>query len=41
MADAETGMITVVVTANQKFTIQYDGEDSVYVAYFTFVESVN
>ncbi len=37
-ADSETGVISVIVTANQSFSIEYMGEDATTVVYFTFVE---
>jgi hypothetical protein len=37
VADAN-GKITVVITANQNFTVTYDGEDAERAIYFTFVE---
>lgn len=38
LADAETGALSVVVTANQNFTVEYSGEDEETVIHFTFVE---
>lgn len=40
LADSETGIISVIITANQNFTVEYTGEDEKTVVYFTFVEYV-
>lgn len=36
--DAETGTVSVVIKANQTFTIEYEGEEETTVVQFTFVE---
>ena len=41
VADSETGRISVVITANQNFTIVYDGELEETVIHFNFVEYFN
>ena len=38
LPDAETGVISVVITGTQNFTVEYAGEDDKAVVYFTFVE---
>lgn len=38
--DSETGILTVIINANQNFTITYEGDADKIAVYFTFVEYV-
>ena len=40
VADAETGVLSAVINANQNFTIVYEGEEEQTVVHFTFVEYI-